>query len=280
MALPTITPADLHIVQLSPKLRRILKQRAARANQREYAPVLAADRAAFGEANRNFRTEAGAARGASQMVEGALTKSLAGLKGSGLTGGYLKQVKNEISSRQGDTAASIPFLIADAREARNSALGEARQNFRTDRAAMLQGTAADFNSMLESARSSGSTVEKEREGRARSKREDEADEQKTKEEEQGEGKYDPLNLENAQLALKTALSKWAKNPTVEVDGEERKLKEINPLQTPAQWRDFAAELDKEFSGFGLAEINAVIQRYLQRTEPERVAGVVQRATNF
>lgn len=264
MALPTVTPADLHIVQLSPKLRRILHHRAQAAAAREYAPVLAADRAEAGATKREYRREVGADRGASQMVENALGHALAGLGGSGLTDGYLKQAENEISSRAGDTASALPFLIADAKEERNKGLREARSQYRTDQASMLQGAASAFDQLLKEARGQGSSQLKEEEGRERQQRKE------SREREEGrrqEHTFDPGAIQNAKLALTDALSEWAKNPVEKIklpDGstEEKHLKEINPLKTHEDWLKFAHGLEKGYGGFGLAEINKVIQEYL------------------
>lgn len=261
MALPTVTAKDLHTVQLDPKLRKVLYRRAKRANRREYAPVLASDRAAFGEANQAYRTEAAGVRGATGMVENALAQALRGLKSSGLKGGYLKQTANELTARQGDAASAIPFLLADAQEGRTKAIGAARQQLRSDRASMLSGTAQDFDQLLKEARGAGSSLEKEREGERKSKAEGTT------------GRFDPKDLENAKLALKDALTAWSKNPLVEgPGGEEVPLQKINPLKTKEDWLSFAAGLDHQYSGFGLAEINHVIQELLRNRQQKEHEG--------
>lgn len=271
MALPVITPHDLHIVQLSPKLRKILHHRVAAANRRAYAPVLAADRGVLGEANRNFRTEASSARGATQTVENALTHALAGIPTSGLKGGYKRQVQNEISSRIADNASALPFLLSDARENRTKALSEGRQELNQDRAAMLQSTAEDFNQLLKEERGAGSQRLKEAADRARSKRESKA-------EESGSGlHFDAQNLANARLELKNALAEWSKNPIVKVklpDGteEEKHLQQINPLKTPEDWAQFAKGLTANSSGFDIAELNHVIQQLLQNKDQKMHEG--------
>src|SRR5690606_21248253 len=139
---------------------------------------------------------------------------LAGLKRSGLQRGYLRQAANELTSRQADAARAIPFLLADARENRAQALSEAQQQLAQDRAAMLRDSAQGFNSLLASQREKGATEIGKRKDRARREREA-----------KGRGlDLDPVNLRNAELALKDALRKWAKNPTVEIDGEEIPLR--------------------------------------------------------
>jgi hypothetical protein len=259
MALPTVSAKDLHTVQLDPKLRKILHHRAAAANRREYAPILAADRSAFGAANQAYQAEARSVKGATHMVEDALTQALQGLKGSGLSGGYLRQTQNELTARQGDAASSIPYLLADASQARTAAIGDARQQLVSDKAQMLSGTAADFNSLLASQREKGSSLV--------------AAQEEDRKSESGEGRYDPKDLQNAKLALKDALTAWSKNPMVEgPDGEEVPLQQINPLKSKEDWLSFAAGLDHQYSGFGLAEINAVIQELLQNRQRKEHEG--------
>lgn len=267
MALPTVGTKALHTVQLTPELRRILERRARRAAKREYAPVLAADRGAFGAANNAFRTEAASARGANSIVENALGHALAGLASSGLKGGYLRQTRNALAHSAADNASALPFLLAEAKENRSKALGEARQALTSDRASMLQSAAAAGNQLLKEARTAGSQRLKEAENRRRTARHKEA-------EERGEGglHLDPQNLQNARLALKSALTKWAENPEVEVNGEKVHLKEVNPLRTTEDWRRFGVELEKEFSGFDLAEINHVINQLLQNRQQKEHEG--------
>jgi len=260
--IPTVGTKQLHSAQLSPQERRLLHKRAAAANRREMAPVLAADRAAFGGINQDYRQEASSVRGAAQMTEEMLSQALAGLKASGLKGNYLRQAMNELTSRQGDAAAAIPFLLSDAREAKADATGEARQQLIQDRAAMQQGVAQDFNSSLESARGDASQVLKEQQEKRESESEDHG----------GQGMFDSKDLQNAKLALRDALQTWSENPTVEgPDGEDVPLRQLNPLKTRADWLRFANGLDHQYSGFGLAEINHVIQQLLtdrQRHEHE------------
>lgn len=260
MALPTVTAKDLHSVQLSPQLRKMLHRRAQGANRREYAPVLAADRASLGAIKGQYRTQAASARNASGMVENALSRALAGLKSSGLHGGYLKQATREITSRQGDTAAALPFLLADAQESRNKELLEGRQQLLQDRSAMQQGTASDFDQLLKETRGQGSSLEAKRATERKKKAEEAA--------EPGGGKYDPLNLEAAKLELRNALAEWKKNPVVSVklpDGStaEKHLQEINPLRSREDWNRFAKGLADNTTGFDIPELNHVIQQLLQ-----------------
>lgn len=245
---PVVGSKQLHTAQLSPEERRIRHRRAKRANQREYAPVLAADRAAIAGVNQDYQREASSIQGASQMTEDMLANALRGLQGSGLSGQYLKQAVGELSSRQGDAAAAVPFLLSDAREQRSDALGEVQQQLAQDRAAMLQGTAEDFNQLLKEGRGEASQVLKEQ-----------AEDRETAE---GSPRFDPTAIANAKLALKDALSAWAKNPLVEGPDGEVPLHQINPLRSKQDWLSFATGLTKEYEGFGLAEINSVIQQLL------------------
>lgn len=250
--LPQVGTRDLNTVTLSPELRKILRRRAHNAAKRVYAPILEADRQAFRDINRAYQTEAKAVRGATSMVQESLAQALAGLKRSGLRRGYLRQAVNELTSRQADAARAIPFLLADARENRAQALSEAQQQLAQDRAAMLQDSAQGFNSLLASQREKGATEIGERKDRARREREA-----------KGRGlDLDPVKLRNAKLALKDALRQWAKNPTVEIDGEEVPLKQLNPLRTRQDWERFAVGLVGQYPGFGLAEADAVIRRLL------------------
>jgi hypothetical protein len=255
--LPQVGADDLNMVSLSPEVRKILRQRAHGAAKRAYAPILAADRAAFEGINQGYRDEAASVRGAAGMVQGSLAQALAGLKGSGLKGNYLRQAAGELTGMQGDAAASIPFLLADAQRERGEAMGDARQQLAQDRASMLQSSAEGFNSLLKEARGAGASELEERKDRARAAGDD--------------GALDPVNLRNAEIALKDALRQWADNPMIEIDGEEVPLKQVNPLRSREDWERFGTGLVTEYEGFGLAEVNAVIQRLLsdrQRKERE------------
>jgi hypothetical protein len=268
--IPVVGTQDLHTAQLSPEVRRILHRRAVRANRREYAPVLQADRAALGGINREYQNEAGSVRGAAQMTEQMLQEALRGLKASGLSGTYLKQAVQELTSRQGDAAAAVPFLLSDAREARSKAVGEAQQQITQDRASMLQGIAQDFNSSLESARSKASTVLKEQEDQRQAEAEDH------------EPKFDPTAIQNAKLALKDSLSQWAQNPMVptgeKVNGEEVEapLQQINPLKTKADYLRYAQGLVEAYDGFDLHDVWHVIAELLHdRKRHEHEGRLVQ-----
>ena len=246
MAVPTVGQKQLHIAQLSPKVRKILKHRAAAANRREYAPVLAADRSAFGAANADYRTQAQSIRGATHMSEAAISQAIRGLRKSGLSGGYLKQALHELTARQGDAASAVPFLLSDAQEERSKALGDARQQLLTDRAGMQQGIASDFNSALESQRTKASTVLKEQAG----KRE--------------EGHQADEGLRNAAIALRDSIGQWKKDP---------ELREQNPLASTADWVKLAHGLTKEYEGVSLSDAAKVIAALRKRWEshPEKGA---------
>ena len=237
--IPTVGEKQLHIGQLSPRVRRILKHRAAAANQREYAPVLAADRSAIGGVNRDYRTQAQSIRGATHMSEAAISQAIRGLRKSGLSGGYLKQALHELTARQGDAASSVPFLLSDAQEARSKGLQDARQQLLTDQAAKQQGTASDFNSALESQRSRASTVLKEQ-----------ADKR-------AEGGKANEGLNNAAIALHDFISHWKKDP---------ELQEQNPLASTADFVTLAHGLTSGYEGVSLSDAAAVIARLRKRWE--------------
>lgn len=247
--IPTVGTKGLNVAQLTPGVRRILHRRSQRAAQREYAPVLAADRAAARGVNQDFQGEARSIRGATGMVESALGQALAGLKGAGLSGRYLNQARSEFTSRAADAASAIPALLAGAQEERSNALREVQQKILEDRASKQQSGASKFNSALDEERNAASSVLKKR-----------------AEDLKGPGgvKFDPKALANADIALKDALTTWQKNPAVKgPDGSEVPLQSLNPLRTTGDWRRFAQGLAKGYDGFNLAEAWEVIKRRLQ-----------------
>lgn len=254
--IPVVGTKGVHAIQLSPELRKLLHHRAAEAARREFEPVLAADRGALGAVNRTYRTEAGAARNSTQMVQGILANALGSLKGSGLKGGYLKQAVNELGARQASSASSLPFLLADAQEARSKGLTEGRQQIASDRASYLQSVASGFNSLLGSARSTASQTTKEREEHRRSREQDERQEHHGVE-------YDPTNLANAKIALRDALTLWAEDPTIKLeDNSFTTAKKMNPLRSASDWAAFAQKIDEQFDGFDLKDIERVLHQYL------------------
>ena len=241
--IPVVGAKGLNVAQLSPEVRRILARRAKRAARREYAPILRADREAFGDARRDYRAEASSVRGATRMVENSLTQALRGLKGSGLKGGYLRQTQKALTSRQGDAAAAIPFLLADAAATRGEAISDARTQLRTDRASRDSAAASQFNALLKGERTKASGVLGARA------------------EEKGGLELDPLKLKNAEFALKVGLEKWSQNVPVKVNGEEVPFQTANSLETPAQWREFVMGLTESFGGFNAAEALEVVRRF-------------------
>ena len=251
MALPVVGAKQLNLARLTPEVRKILRQRARGEARREWAPILAADRAAFAAPQAAYQTQAAATRGAAAMSEDLLTSALAGLRAKGLQGSALRQTQSELTSRIGDASAAVPFLLADAAEERATGISEARQQLLQHRAEMQQDAAAGFNSALSSARDDAQDAVKA---------------QRAKEAEASTGADDELSLspealKNAELALKLALKEWGKNPEVEVDGGgTARLKELNPLRTDEDWLRFEKQLVDNFDGFGMAAINAVIER--------------------
>lgn len=258
---PVVGTRGLHVAQLSPEVRGILKRRSDAAAKREYAPVLAADRAAFGAANQRFRGEKRSILGATDMAEASLSQALRGLKASGLSGRYLRQATNELTARRGDVAGAVPFLLSDAASERGEAIQEARTELISDRAAMQQSAAQKFNSALDEERNTASSLLKERaEDRARS----------------GGLEFDPRNLKNAQIAIQDSLAAWAKNAPVEVEGPDGEktlvpVQKLNPLRTMEDWRTFAQGLTKQYDGFDLVDVMEVIKRALRKRE-SRFAG--------
>jgi len=262
--IPVVGTKQLHTAQLSPEVRKILHHRAVKASRRAYAPELAADRAALAGINHEFQNEASSVRGAATMTEDMLAQALKGLKASGLSGRYLQQAVQELTSRQGDAAAGVPFLLSDARENRDQALGEARQELLMDRAHMQKSAAEKFDSLLKEERGAASSVLKEQ-----------ADQRQSEMESQTP-KFDPTHLANAKLALRNALKKWSENPTIEVNGEEIPLQQFNPLKTRDDYLRLAHELEKEYSGFDLHDVMHVIGSLLtDRKRHEHEGRLVQ-----
>lgn len=245
--IPTVGTKGLNIAQLSPEARRILKLRAKRAAQRKYAPVLAADRAAVRDANRGYGAEKRSILGATSMVQNSLTQALRGLKGSGLSGGYLRQVQNDLTSRQGDAAASIPFLLADAARERTEAVGDARAQLREDRAARASTTAEKFDTLLKEERGKASGVLKERRGGTDS-----------------ELKSDPRALKIAMLAARTGYQELLKNAGKRTEEGT----EIHPPWNDQEWRAFTLTVAKTEGIDAVDAANAV--KILRRRIQEQV----------
>ena len=251
--IPVVGAKQLHPVQLSPQVRRIEAHRTREAARREAAPVLASDRSAFGAANREYRTQARSARGATSAVQGSLAEALGGLKASGLSGRYLQQARNEFMSREADAASALPALLAGAQEERSKAILDARQQLLSDRAQMQQSAASDFNQRLKELRGQGSSVLKSEEKEAESG---------------GLSKSELKSLENAGIALHDAIAQWKKDPELQAG---------NPLQTKEDWLKLAHGLTKEYDGFGLAEaakVIAALRRRWQKHPGKALKGLV------
>lgn len=233
--IPVVGTKQLHLAQLSPEARRILHHRAMSAARREYAPALAADREAFGVANQAYRTQAQSVRGATGMVEGALTQALKGLKGSGLSGGYLKQVQHELTARQADAASAVPFLLSDAASERSKAIREARTGLIGDRAEMKKSGLSAFNQLLKEERGNASEALKKHEEKNPT----------------SELKSDPRSLKIALNAVMTSYrellkdsGKWVKKGEEVEPGTEGGT-EIHPPRTDLEWRTFAERVNPE-----------------------------------
>jgi hypothetical protein len=237
--LPVVGVKALGYGRLSPRVRRILKNRARVAARREAAPVLAADRQAFGAANAAYGVQARSAQAATGMVEGSLTQALRGLKSSGLQGRYLRQAQSEFVSRQADAASALPGLLAGASEERNKALREAHTELRKARTSMQTNAAQKFNEGLGSANSSAASYLKAQSG--------------------GGSILDPKAMASAAIAFKDAMATWVQNPADKKTG--KRLQQINPLQTQDQLRAFAVGLEKGYAGFNLPEAMAVVNRF-------------------
>jgi len=232
MPLPTVGTAGLNTVKLTPQVRKILRRRAQRAAQREYAPILAADRAAFGTANAAYRTQKRSVRGATSMVQNSLSQALRGLRGSGLKGSALRQVRSELTSRQAAAAQAIPALLADAGAERAQSIQEARTNLLQDRAQMQSTAASGFNQLLKEARTAGASTLKDRE--------------------KGPSSEESDSLRQAALALERSLNEWEEDP---------KKQRSNPLKSDRDWLDFAAFMEEEYEGVNLTDAVTVINRF-------------------
>lgn len=253
--IPTVGPRQVHTVQLSPKLRKILHERAARQNRREYAPVLAADRAALGAPQAEYETQVGAAKGGANAIESSLAAALAGLKGSGLEGHALQQAIAGLSSRQGEALQALPYAYAGAAEERTKGQSEARQALTEDRASMLQGIASDFDNLLESSRSSGAQALKEKEGRERDHRQEVASNERGHEKEVRENHRDKAEetygpggsaevTDQVQSMFDVALSGY--KYLLSHHGEETKSgNELKPPQSAPEWEEFVKVVKKE-----------------------------------
>lgn len=253
--IPTVGPKQVHTVQLSPKLRRILHERAAKQNRREYAPVLEADRAALQVPQAEYETKVGAAKGAASAIESSLAAALAGLQGSGLKGHSLQQAIAGLTGRQGDALQALPYAYAGAAEERGKAQREGRLALQQDRAQMLQGIASDFDSLLESARSSGGQSLKEQEGRERSHRQEVAQNQreheadvkenhrKAAQDRYGAGGEAEVS-DNVRSMYDVALSGY--KYLLAHHGEETKSgNELKPPKTAPEWEEFVKVVKKE-----------------------------------
>lgn len=229
--IPTVGTGRLNTAQLSPGERRILARRSKRAAQREYAPVIAADKRAFGTANRAYQVQKQSVRGATNMVENTLAQTLRGLKGSGLKGNYLRQVQDEITSRQQDVASSIPQLLADAATEKASAYRDARTQLLTDRAQKQQSKAQMFNQLLKEERGKASTI--------------------LKEENKGPSKSEMEGLKNAAKGLQIMISEWKNDP---------KLQEEFPLVSNEDWLGLVKDLQKSYDGVTLTDAATVVDR--------------------
>lgn len=253
---PTVSAADLNIVQLDPQTRRIINRRSRKAAQREWAPVLAADRQALQIPKQEYRNQAQSAKGATAAMQSSLVQALAGLKGSGLGGRYLQQTKGEFTSRMSDAAAALPSLLAGAAEERAKSSQEARQTLLQDRASMQQSAAAKANQGLKEARTAGASFLKEQENSGDSRDEE-----------------DKESWAQANEAIKDALSIWQENEPIEIDGEMVRPKELNPLKTVDDWRRFAHGLESEYEGVTLDSAMKAIDRLLR--ERKRAAPVTE-----
>lgn len=158
---PTVGAKQLHPVQVSPQIRQLEAHRTKEAARRAEAPVIAADRGAFGTANQQYQDEAQSDRGATGAVESTLAQALAGLKGSGLSGKYLQQAKQSFTNEAASTASSLPYLLAGAGEEKAKALAAARTQLTSDKATAESSAASAMNQRLKEIRGAGSTALKE-----------------------------------------------------------------------------------------------------------------------
>jgi hypothetical protein len=267
---PVVGTKQLHTVQLSPGLRKILHERAARQNRREYAPVIGADKAAIQIPQREYETQVGAAKGASSAIQTSLAQALAGLKASGLQGHSLQQAIAGLSSRQGEALESLPYAYAGAAEERTKGQREARLKLLEDRAQRQQGTASDFDNLLESGRSSGAEALKEKAGRERSH-----DQEVAKNEHAHEAEVKESHREKAQETFGPGGSaEVSKNVQSMYDvalsgykfllshhGEATKSgNELKPPKTAPEWEEFVKIVKKEAGAGSYSEAVEAVEQ--------------------
>lgn len=253
--IPVVGTQNVHTVQLSPRLRQILHERAARQNRREYAPIIAADKAAIGLPQHEYETHVGAAKGAASAIQASLAQALAGLQGSGLHGRTLQQAIQGLSARQGEAVQALPYAYAGAAEERNKAQREARQGLLEDRAKRQAGIASDFDNLLESSRSSGAQSLKEQEERERSHRQEVAKNEREHAAEVKENHrkaalktYGPGGTaevsDNVQSMYDVALSGY-KYLLAHHGEETKKGNELKPPHSAPEWEEFVKVVKKE-----------------------------------
>lgn len=250
--IPTVGPNQVHTVQLDPKLRKILHHRAAAAARRESAPILAADREALEIPKQEYQAQAAADRGVSSTAANVLAQLLGSLDTSGLTGRYRQETAQGLKQQQAAALSSLPYLLAGAGEERAKGLTEARTQLAQDRGTMLSNAASGFNSLLASARSTGSQSLKEQDDRERTHRQEVASNERDREAEVKENHRDKSEqLYSDQSGVRNAyeVARTAYTHMLGHFGEETKNGgEIKPPQSVQDWRVFAEEVAKHADG--------------------------------
>jgi hypothetical protein len=246
--LPTVGAKQLHLTQLSPRVRRVLHHRATAASRRQYAPLIHEAKRGFGEANREYKTQATSARAATGIAENVLTQALRGLgKGNGqLRQSLVKEVKT--------IPESVPALLAGAGEERSKAINETRAKIAQDRAEMLSHGASAFNELLKEERGTGQTSLKDEVNAAQAK----------KAAKREHSTAELRSLANAGLSLHQAISHWKKDEA---------FRNAHPLKTNEEWLVLAQEVAKHTTGVDLSQAMQAVEALRQHWKKNPSAAV-------
>lgn len=248
---PTVGAKQLHPVQVSPEIRQLEAHRTKAAAHRAEQPVINADKSAVGLANTEFKNAAASARGGVNAEEDALTQALSGLKGSGLKGRYLQQAQNEFTSREADTASSLPALLAGAGEERTKALLAARTQLMSDRASAQSSAASAFSQRLKELRGEGSSIEKE------------------------EGKHHKEAEEKISAAYITAANGYQEILEAAKAGTEVEGVKVTAPKTEDEWRKFAETVAKHSTNTNLPESVKAVELLRKKLEAKKVGQIAR-----
>jgi len=147
---------------ISPQRKNRIRRQANRAARQETAPQRQAirneRRAIRGSARREIRS----ARGASQMLQRALSQAIGSADESGLKGRYLKDVVAELSAQKGDAAAMVPFARSQVNMEKREALAGLSADAQLLRANQAQSAREALESKLQAVAEAKRTRVKER----------------------------------------------------------------------------------------------------------------------